>query len=201
MKKLLIQRFIVLIGIAALLGSSACSDDYFNPEPLTPNKDIQVSAYDFLSEEVGTFDMFVEIIDKTNYKDSINISGATVLAVNNDGVKSFLKFRNLNSIDEVELDELRTLMGKYVFRKSLTTTEINSTPEEQYSVTGYPLNFSKRKDKWKGTDGVGPLVIFVQDLKEPLSENDDVTYKVVTSDIKTSSGFVLAFGIDHIFGF
>lgn len=201
MKKIVIQRFIVLIGLAALLGISACSDDYFNPEPFTPNKNIQVSTYDFLNGQEGSFSMFVDIIDTTGYKDSVNISGATVLAVKNDGVRNFLNLRNLNSIDEVDLDELKTLMGKYVFRKSLTLTEVNSSPEEELSVTDYGLIFSKRKDKWKGIEGTGPEVIFIGDAKEPSTESDDVIYKVATSDIKTNSGVVLAFGIDHIFGF
>jgi len=201
MKNLLKQCFIVLIGLAALLGTNACSDDYFTPEPFSPNKKIEVSTYDFLNEQEGSFKLFVDIIDKTSYKDSVNISGATVLAVPNDGVRNFLNLHNFHSIDEVDLDELKTLMGKYVFRKSLTIADLSTTPKDELSVSGYSLKFSKRQDKWKGIEGVGPFVIFVNDLKEPTTETDDVIYKVAASDIKTISGVVLAFGIDHVFGF
>jgi len=202
MKILNKQRLTNLTVIAGLLfGTISCSDDYFNPEPFPPIKDVDVSTYNYLAGQKKTFSMFVEIIDATDYKDSVNISGATVLGVNNEAVNNFLVKNKFNSVNDVEVDQLKALMGKYVFRRNLSTDSISSVGQTEESVSGYPLLFKLRRDAWKGVEGVGSTIITVSDSKNPDTETDDVVVKIATSDIKTVSGIVLVFGNDHVFGF
>lgn len=191
-----------LFSVAIGLNLTACEEDYFHPEEFRSNQNVNVTTYDFLTSRPEIFRLFVEIVDATDYKDSININGATVLVVKNKAVNAFLELNNISSIDEIERDLLKSLMGKYVFRKSLSTEDnIGTVPTKEISVSDYGLHFSLKKDDWKGVQGVGPTVIVVTDLKDEELETDDVTIQVVTTDIKSTTGMLQVFGNDHVFGF
>lgn len=111
------MRIVFVILFMNLLFFSSCSDDWSNRIPETSN--LQKGFTNEILQNRGNFTIFLDAMNKAGYGDLIQGKGlSTIFAPTDNVFKRYLKKHNYASIDDMDAEELRVLIGYHIIKYS-----------------------------------------------------------------------------------
>lgn len=117
------MKIVFIILMIGLFFCSSCSDEFKNRIPDTGSVS-RGFTYDILKER-GNFTIFLDGIQKAGYSDLFDGKGLSTAFVPDDGAfKVWLTKHGYGSIDDMDLEDLKILMGVHVLRYSYSMREL-----------------------------------------------------------------------------
>lgn len=164
----------IMISLMMLTGLSGCIK-----ESLVYNTTTDVNMTAYLDKYPEQFSEFRKILDITETASFLSAYGAyTLFLPNNDAVKIYLQEKNLTSVDQVDVADLKNLVRFHLLSDTIRSTAFTDgklaslTMFGQYLITGA-----------RNVDGITKVVINRQ-------------ANVVQSDISVGNGIIHV--IDHV---
>lgn len=124
------MRIVLLILFVNLLFLSSCNDDWNNRIPETSS--LQKGFTNEILQKRGNFTIFLDAMEKAGYGDLIQGKGlSTIFAPTDNVFKRYLKKRGYESIDDMDPEALRVLIGYHIIKYSYSMTEfLNFQPTQ-----------------------------------------------------------------------
>jgi uncharacterized surface protein with fasciclin (FAS1) repeats len=112
--------------------------------PLLTTSDKPILSY--LEQYPEKYSEFIKMLDKTGYSGFLNAYGTyTCFVPNNDAVAAFLKAKNLSSVDNIPIEDLKSLVSFHVIKDTVNASLFTDgklpspTMQGQYLVTNAVL--------------------------------------------------------------
>ncbi len=203
MKKI-VHTLKVLVLLATL---GACTEDYFIESAPASGK-VNMTTYDYLAAHPDTFGDLTSIIDKTGLKTTVNQDGITFFAPQNESIQTYLGSKGLSSIDQVDTQELDSLLSKYMFDEKKLRANFNTGLGDDFTTFGnVEMNVKIVIGSYKGVQGVGAKniiytdIALFQSLKDDKQSTSPAEVLVTTGDIETTNAAIHILDPSHKFGF
>lgn len=203
--------------LVLLLGTTlfACKKTdlaYYNYE--NNLKDYKGSALDYIKSQPGVYDSLLVVLDRLPaIEDSLQNENVTLFAVTN---KSFqISVESLNAVRKktnkapiylatADLDQLDTMMCRYIIRGKLTTVDFESYSDGLLLKSlkyNYSMHVAYTKANASGFHGGGPGIITFTDPKNSIFVRYWQSTPTNAVNIKTDNATVNVIAPGHDFGF
>ena len=116
------MRIVLVILLVNLLLLSSCGDDWNNRIPETSS--LQKGFTNEILQNRGNFTIFLDAMEKAGYGDLLHGKGlSTIFAPTDNVFKRYLKKHGYESIDDIDPEALRVLIGYHIIKYSYSMTE------------------------------------------------------------------------------
>lgn len=173
------------------------------------------SGYDYIVSKTGIYDSLVKAVDRVPWlKDSLLIGtdSVTLFAPSNASFRLIMNSLNIARasagrdplyIDDLDADNLDTLLSRYVVHGGITTDAIQFVDGLDLTTVNYnyPMHGQKIFSEATGFQGGGPTNITFSDTKRSQFQRDWIRTETIVVNIITKNGVVHGLKPEHEVGF
>ncbi len=221
------KNILTYIGFVILLSLcfSSCKKDDYKIGGDLHNPNINMTTYDFLkSNQYGTFDTLLMLVDKAGLKDKINESGITFFAPTDYAINRYVSARTaavqkvdpfkmwtVDSIMKYEMDRFKDSLNLYIVKENLPNASLSKKGKIYKNLmnNNVVVSYEETTDPNMGyneNSSVLPQVVYFTYLYQELPSDFDVTQiqypvgvrtLVQSSNAQTTTGTVQVLTNSH----